>query len=288
VDPADLPQVLDPVEGCVVTANEDVSALGRVAPINMAMGDHRVRRITDLLRVAGTVDADTCARIQMDDVSTQAAAFMEVLRPLLPETETGRLLAAWDCRYDPESRGAVAFEALYDALIFEVLAPTLGEDVLTFLKKGAGLFIGFYPNVDRVLLAETSPWHRGRSREEVFVAALRHLPDRVSETWGERNRVTLTNIFFGGRLPRFLGFDRGPIPLRGGRATPHQGQIFEAAGRTTSFAPSLRLIADLGGETLSTAMPGGPRDRRFSRWYASGLADWLAGRYKTLRRMGPL
>ena len=109
----------------------------------------------------------------------------------------------------------------------------------------------------------------------------------IEGTWGEKNQITLTNIFFGGRLPRRFGFDRGPIPLRGGRATPHQGQIYESGGRTTSLAPSLRLIADLREETLATALPGGPRDRRFSRWYDSGLTDWIAGRYKTLRARSP-
>jgi hypothetical protein len=28
---------------------------------------------------------------------------------------------------------------------------------------------------------------------------------------------------------------------------------------------------------------GGPSERRLSRWYASGVADWLAGRLKTIR-----
>jgi penicillin amidase len=165
----------------------------------------------------------------------------------------------------------------------ELFAPVVGEEVLRFLTSGAGLFIAFYQNVDRVLLDESSPWHAGRTRDEVLRAALARLPERIEETWGNRNQITLTNVFFAGGLPRVLGFDRGPVPLRGGRATPHQGQLFVSAGRTTSFGPSLRLIADLGEGTLSTAMPGGPSDRRFSRWYDSGTADWLAGRYKTLR-----
>jgi penicillin amidase len=283
LDPADLPRSIDPEEGYIVTANQDLNARGRVGPVNMAMGDHRARRIAERLEATEKVDTETCARIQMDDHSLQAAEFMEVLRPLLPATESGRLLSEWDCRYDPDSRGAVAFETFYDALISELFVPVVGNDVLRFLTAGAVLFIAFYQNVDRVLLDRSSPWHAGRARNEVFRAALARLPERVEETWGERNRITLTNLFFAGGLPRIAGFDRGPVPLRGGRATPHQGQLFVSAGRTTSFGPSLRLIADLGEGTLLTAMPGGPSDRRFSRWYDSGTAGWLAGRYKTLR-----
>ena len=91
--------------------------------------------------------------------------------------------------------------------------------------------------------------------------------------WGERNQVTLTHMFFGGKLPRWLGFDRGPIGLPGGRATPQQGQIYLSAGRVTSFAPSLRVIADMGGAS----------DRRWSRWYASGVASWQANAYGQLK-----
>jgi acyl-homoserine lactone acylase PvdQ len=30
-------------------------------------------------------------------------------------------------------------------------------------------------------------------------------------------------------------------------------------------------------------MAGGPSERRFSKWYASGLNDWIKGKYKTLK-----
>jgi len=287
LDPADLPRTVNPDEGFLVTANQDLNELGAADPINMPMGDHRARRIADLLGQADQATTEDCGRIQMDVYSIQAAEFLEVLRPLLPDTDTGRLLAEWDCRYDLGSRGAVAFERFYKLLMREVFAPGLSLPVHRHLTDATGVFIDFYQRFDRILLSQTSPWHQGRTREEVFGATANQLPERVDTTWGEANRITLTNIFFAGKMPRFLGFDRGPIPLRGGRATPHQGQIYQSAGRTTSFAPSLRLIADLATETLQTSMPGGPRDRRFSKWYNSGTADWLAGRLKTLTPSKP-
>jgi penicillin G amidase len=85
---------------------------------------------------------------------------------------------------------------------------------------------------------------------------------------------------YGGRLPWWLGFDRGPIALPGGRATVHQGQLYRAGGRATTFAPSYRIVTDFGENVAHTCLAGGPSDRRFSRWYASGLADWLARRLK--------
>ena len=102
------------------------------------------------------------------------------------------------------------------------------------------------------------------------------------EKWGHVRKVTMKNILFDGKLPRFLGFDRGPITIIGSLASPHQGQIFESAGRQTSFAPSLRMVADLATDNLYTNLAGGPSDRRFSKWYASDLDNWIEGRYKRL------
>ncbi len=36
-------------------------------------------------------------------------------------------------------------------------------------------------------------------------------------------------------------------------------------------------------DELHTALPGGPSDRPFSPWYATGLEDYLAGRTKLVR-----
>jgi penicillin amidase len=129
-------------------------------------------------------------------------------------------------------------------------------------------------------VADAAPWLGERARAAVWSAARAKVAELVPGPWGERNRLTLTNIFFGGKLPLFLGFDRGPIPIRGGRATPHQGQIYRSGERLTSFTPSLRLVADMSAPILHSALCGGPSDRRFSKWYKSGVDDWLAGSLK--------
>lgn len=92
----------------------------------------------------------------------------------------------------------------------------------------------------------------------------------------------MAHLLFGGRLPRWMGFDYGPISVRGGRATVQQGQIYRSGGRLTTFMPSYRIITDFAREAIHTALAGGASDRRFSRWYKKGIADWLAGRVKCI------
>ncbi len=93
----------------------------------------------------------------------------------------------------------------------------------------------------------------------------------------------LRHLVFGGLLPRAFGLDRGPITLQGGRATVHQGQLLRDRGREIAHGPSYRFVTDLAADALHSTLPGGPSDRPFSRWYASDLADWGRGTYKTLQ-----
>ena len=283
VDPEKLPRVHNPAEGFVVTANQDLNHLGEVDPINAPMSDYRARRIAELLKERDDHDVESFRRIQLDTRSIQAAEFLEILRPLLGVGPLADALRDWDCHYDLDSAGATAFEMFYAELLVEMFGPACGTEVIEHLRDGSGTFIDFHQNFDRVLVAESSPWLGDRSRDAVWSAALARVVDRTPEPWGERNQITLTNMFFGGKLPRFLGFDPGPIPIRGGRATPHQGQIYVSGGRLTSFTPSLRFVADMSAPELHTAICGGPSDRRFSKHYKSGLEGWLAGKLK-LRR----
>jgi penicillin amidase len=92
----------------------------------------------------------------------------------------------------------------------------------------------------------------------------------------------MSHVLFGGKLPRFLGFDRGPVTGIGGRATLHQGQIYKSAGRVTTFMPSYRFVASLAEENAYTNLAGGPSDRRFSKWYNSDMDNWLNYWYKTI------
>ncbi len=289
--PEELPRTLNPPEGFVVTANDDLNALGRVHPINLPIAPYRAERIRQVLSLPRRFTLDDMKELQLDLFSVQAARFMEIIRPLLPRMEKSypepaRILAAWDLRYTLDSPGALLFERVYRALLELVFGDDrragFGSAVLRHLLDETGLFVAFFGNLDQVLLAEKSAWFGPRSREEIYLEALTRAFQSPVMKYREVRRVRFKHLLFGGKLPRFLGFDRGPFALPGGRATINQIQIYRTGGRDTALAACLRFVTDLGADAMHTALPGGPSDRRFSRWYASGIADWLAGRYKVL------
>jgi penicillin amidase len=295
VKPTELPRRYNPKEGFIVTANNDLNAWGKQKPINMPMGNYRARRIAQVLGASKKHTVADVQKLHYDTYSLQADEFMKILKPLLGNSPAEQALAAWDFQYTPDSLGADVFEAWYRALYSEVFG-TPGKDAAQFMWKEGGIFIDFYQNFDRILLAKKSAWFGGRatgnkfkqdpavgrSREQVYRAALERIRDLKPKPWGECNRFVLRHLLFGGKLPRFLGFDYGPISIRGGRATVHQGQIYRSAGRDTSFVPSYRFVTDFSERVLYSNMLGGADDRRFGRFYRSEVENWLNGVYKKL------
>jgi len=283
VSPTQLPSALNPPEGFIVTANQDLNRLGKAKPINLPMASYRADRIAQLLKKKKKLTVDDMKRIHLDLYSLQAERFMRVLRPLLPDTDNGRILREWECSYTPDSRGATLFESVYLALLNTVFGDNgMGREVVDWVMNETGLFNDYYGNLDEILMNPRSAWFEGRPREELFKRAIKEGLTAKPEPYGKTRLVTLSHLLFGGKLPRFLGFDYGPIQLPGGRATVPQGQIFKSAGRVTTFSPSYRMIADLAEHALHTNIAGGSSDRRFSRWYMRDMENWLKGVYKVL------
>jgi len=279
-----LPRSYNPPEGFIVTANNDLNGLGRASPINVSMGPYRAERIASLLKIGSLFDVSSTGEIQTDVYSVQAEKFMKILAPLIPADGDGaKILREWDCRYDLASRGASIFEKFYRELLREAYGSlTMGEDTIDYLLENSGIFVDFYAAFDGPLLAKKSKWFGRITREELFKKALASALNSHARPWGSQQHIVMKNILFGGRFPVFVGFDRGPVPLPGGRATPRQGQIYRSAGRDTTFAPSYRLVVDFGEDGISTAMAGGPSDRRFSGFYASDLQNWIDGKFKKI------
>jgi len=279
----DMPRIKNPESGYFATANQDLNRFGNNNPINMPMGPYRADRIAQLLEKGDKFSVSDMYQMHADVYSLQAEQYMEILKPLLPDTPQGKILKEWDLKYDAGSKGAYLFELFYKGLYMEVFGKNgLGEDVTRYLEEETGTFVDFYANFDGVLLSKTSAWFGERTREDLFGQVAEDSLTVEPKAWGEVRKFTMSHILFGGKLPSFLGFDRGPLTGVGGRATIHQGQIYKSGGRVTTFMPSYRFVTDMAAEVNHSNLAGGPSDRRFSKWYCRDLENWLAGKYKTV------
>ena len=287
----ELPRIMNPEEGFIVTANQDLNHLtpknSTAWPINMPMGPERAQRITKLLSEKRKLSIEDCKKMHYDVYSIHAETFMKVIKPILIQSSHSyaRVLLDWDFRYDVDSKGAALFEVFHRTLLSKVFGfRGMGEDVADHLYEHTGIFMDFHTNFDRIVLAEESRWFGNKTRTEIFTTVLMRAFEKWDgKAWGAGQQLILKNMLLGGKLPRFLGVDRGPITLPGGRATISQGQIYMNGDRQTSFAPSIRFITDLSDDAMHTNLIGGPSDRFWSKLYANDVDNWVKGKYKILR-----
>ncbi|MFK5856346.1 MAG: penicillin acylase family protein, partial [Bacteroidota bacterium] len=171
-DHTKLPRAYNPDEGYIITTNNNLNKLGEVDAINMPMGEYRADRIKQLIEATEKSNIETTKKIHYDTYSLQAELFMDIIRPLLPDTAEGNMLRDWDLCYDIESKGATMFEMIYRSIYSEVFGEAMGVSLIDFLKNQSGIFIDFYANFDRILLSEKSSWFLGRERDEIYQKAI--------------------------------------------------------------------------------------------------------------------
>jgi len=278
--PENNPRLYNPLESFIGTANQDVNDLSDVRIQTLSMAADRSLRIAELLEARDDHDLDSMRDMQYDVYAKQAEQFMPIIRPLLPDTENGNLLAEWDLNYSSESLGATLFESVYRELVKTVFGDNgLGREVIEYLMEETILLNLYYGYFDGVLLRGESLWFEGRSRDELYRLAIIRGLDTSPMPYGSTRMVTMRNIVYGDMTP---DFNYGPIELRGCRGTLCQGQIFRSAGRLATFSPTCRLVTDFAEDKAHTALAGGPSERPASPWYTSGVQDWLDGVYHAI------
>ncbi len=278
-----LPSLYNPINGVIVTANQDLNHLGTSSPINLPMATYRAERIEQLLKKRKKLGTEYMKEIHYDLYSIQAERIISILLPYLPDTKKGRILKTWDFRYTQDSVGAALFENIYRSMIEAVFGDNgFGRDTVNYLFSETSIFNDYYGNFDNILLNKKSCWFKNISREDILKRAIREGLKKKSAPYGKKRKIFFKHLLFAGRIPSFIGLDYGPVTLPGGRATVVQGQIFRSAGRETTFSPSCRIIADMADGYLLTNTTGGNCDRPFTKWYKNNFNDWLNGIYKKL------
>jgi penicillin amidase len=234
-----LPNVLNPDDGFVVTANN--AAIGEEYPYLLTDDwdyGQRADRITTLLEEAtrGTrqVDAATLSQIQLDTYNANAAALV----PRMQQTVAGlegdaaaafALFDGWDFHDDVDSAPSAYFNAFWRNLQEPLFNDELTPDARS---NGSGRW---WVVVDELWQAPDDPWWddtRTPEREDrdatvraALEAAASELTERFGSgtadwAWGRMHTLTVVANPFGasgiGPLERI--FNRGPVELGGGKA----------------------------------------------------------------------
>ncbi|MCD1571899.1 penicillin acylase family protein [Agromyces mediolanus] len=289
----ELPSLLNPERGVIVTANNAVTADGPFLTADWDLGyraDGIERRLAEALDGGAKLGAEDLAAIQLDTRDANAEAFLPLIAELqlTGDAKAGAdYLAGWDAHADADS-GQAAY--------FAVFWRTLLDDMFGELPEGTRPVGGdrWFSVVGTLLSDPESPWwsdeQRGVNGRDAMIAdalgtawsearsLLGSNPERWS--WGELHTLTLTNQSFGesGIAPIEWLFNRGPYRLGGGSAIVNAIGWDASLGYGVDWVPSMRMVVDLADFDGSTWVNlTGASGHAFHRHYDDQAPLWQRG-----------
>jgi penicillin amidase len=313
----DLPRLLDPPSGIIVTAN--AAPVDAKFPIFLGREwdpGYRAQRITDLLTGAaahGGVTRDQLTAIQVDTAVGRAPLVIAHLDRAAPATADGRVvldrIRSWDRYCGTDSLGCAA----YMTFEYRVLRGLFDDDLGGLARDYVGTTFSWQALI--ALLAEpSSPWwddrttpDRRESARDIVAAALdaagadlrAEFGDPSRWTWGREHTITFQESTLGassgiGPLEWYL--NAGPFTVAGA-----DGAVFNTYSHFSvaypdpkdatyvpvgirgaydvTNGPGYRLAIDMGDlDAARIVTSTGQSGNPFDRHYGDLIGDWRAGR----------
>lgn len=296
----ELPEVVNPPEGYVATANHRVA--GDDYPYFLAVewaSPYRAMRIDRVLAGARDWTVEEMKALQNDTVNLQAETLLPVLLPAARagleraggpaplEARALEILEQWDRVDGVDSAGAAVWHAWYGAVVRELFLAELGEEMLATMP-------GVRQVTDRLLLeaaaGRPASWFGDRGLEGVAADALRaavaELERRLGDDaarwrWGELHQVLFDHPL--GRVkPLDLLFNAGPLPVAGSGVTVLAAGFDPAAEDfTVTSGPVWKQVVDLADPAGNSwdALAPGQSGHPLSPHFDDQASMWTRGEY---------
>ena len=294
---ADLPRVVDPAAGFVMTANNAITD-GDSPYISYTFAQpFRAERLRSLLAGSSLLSTDELAGMQADTLSWAAAAWGRVLAGLGPvhggAAEAARMmLAGWDGNLTAGSGEALLYACFQRALASALYRPLLGDALWEWMASGVlaptvTMIRRWLANDTWQLLGGPVPAASGGERGERVLAAV---PGALASAWAEAAALGGTDPArwrwgYAHQAARVHPLDAaGPFPgvPMGGDADTIQaaGYGWGQGGPFTVLSLSVyRQVVDLADPgSASYVIPGGASGDPESPHFADQLAEWAAHR----------
>ena len=258
-----LPNVLDPEEGFIVTANQAV--IDDDYPYFLTDdwdAGFRSTRIRALLEAEGELSVEEMTRLQLDTANPMASTLVPYLLDI-EDLGSGyyrdgqELLADWDFSQPPDSAAAAYYNVVWSNLLH-----------LTFhdeLRKGSWPNGGdrWFAVVTNLLRDPAGPWWDNsvtedvvESRDDILRQAMLDARDELTKsqaldaddwTWGRLHQLDLHHATLGesGVAPIERLFNRNEHGVGGGSSIVDATSWDAAVGYAVTAAPSMRMVVSL-------------------------------------------
>lgn len=296
----ELPYTLNPEEGYIATANNQVAPFNYPNLITYDWDyGFRAQRIVELVENApGKIDIAYIQQMQGDSFDANGLMFVPMLLELdeLSDTETKAqsLLKNWDYQNRADSAAAAVFNAFWRHLLQNTFNDDMPEE--RYFPDGGSRWNEIMRHLDK-----GSAWWDDKTTTDVretrddiirksfegSVAELEKIfgKDPAKWNWGEMHASTFRNGTLGesGLPPIEALFNRGPFPTSGGEAIVNATGWSVKDGYETNWLPSMRMIVDLGNLNNSvTVHTTGQSGHAYHPHYADMSPMWAKIEYYSM------
>ena len=250
-----MPEVIDPPEGLIATANNRVVADDH--PDYLCTDCHppyRAQRILERLRAA-PFGPDDAAALHADTLSPHAALFRERLAALpLPgdaaEAAFRALLLGWNGYMSADSTAAAAYNALRRAMT-AILAERSGLSGVTAhpyaaVPPGIAAQGQLWWTLPKLFRDDDVSLLGGWNWNQVLRAALAECARQPLEAWGEKHRPRLAHPLSALFPEAAALLDPPSLPVGGDSDTVLATGIVPASGPVAAYGALSRYVFDVG------------------------------------------
>ncbi|HEX6585991.1 MAG TPA: penicillin acylase family protein [Solirubrobacterales bacterium] len=309
VAPEELPELVDPDEGFIVTANNRIVDDSYPHHITSEWLDgYRAARIEQLLNETEEHDLDGFRRMQTDLYSIPGDEVVHRLARLAPtsqrEIRAIERLKSWDRTLSPETVAGTIYQAFLLRLAREFTRAAIGDRDLAerYLDRADNGFIAHVTSPWRWQAHLLALWEEGDEGliggpwDELALEALRGAlddlegrfgPDLEHWRWGEVHQLHFPHALGGGHPVAELIFNRTLHP-GGAQETVAQVAYNPTDPYHAIWAPSWRLVADARNPDRSGWQAfTGQSGHAWSRHYDDLQPHWAAGELQPIAGEGP-
>ena len=296
----ELPMVLNPDTGWIVTANNAVvdGSYPYLIAEDWAYG-YRAKRIVDLLTSNLGIGTEGFATLQFDSHDLNAEhilPFLENALVVVPgidldqqDTDAINHLFRWDLQNFAGSTGAAIWNATWRNLLDLTFRGDVHED---YMPDGNGRW---FEVIRQLLDRPDDPFWDDPSttpiedRDTILVLAFHAAVDELTEiisddvdawSWGDIHTMTFINQTLGDSGIGIIEdrFNRGPFPASGSDGVVNAVGWSTVEGYEVDWLPSMRMVVDLADLTRSTSIhTTGQSGHVDHPHYDDMIPLWLAG-----------
>ncbi len=296
----ELPAVLNPESGYIVTANNAVidDAYPYLITKDWDYG-FRARRIVDLVTSNFGIGLEDQATIQFDSYDLNAQRIIPFLETAMSATNSQDLsdqesdaldaLSKWDRQNFAGSTGAAVWNVTWRNLLAATFQDELPEQVWPEGNSRWFEVVSNLLDVDNDLFWDDVTTPQRETRDDIlvdsFLSAVAELDDLLggdvsSWTWGDIHTITFVNQTLGKSGIGLIEnrFNRGPFPASGSKSVINAVGWTATEGYEVDWLPSMRMLVDLGDLTKSRAIhTTGQSGHIGSDHYDDMIPLWLNG-----------